>query len=285
MQMRKIRELHSYFGQDLYIVTETDLAPPGEDEDSWNYILPANQIVSPRNSNDTLTSTLALNYICCGIERAIMYLIHNRESYDYAWVMEDDVLWSNMTDLADFFQSSSRDDNDIDLLHSNPTMETYSTYNMSEWWWYQYLLPPFISNNTAAQFEPPFHKGLFQFYRMSSHFASALNDWRLSNNGEWTFFEPLFANLAFRQEHDLKKHGKQLTTKSYLDNAIGYTFRSRFRPCFALDEVYNETARGGLFHPVKKDHRADNCQALAPIQWTYGIKKKKKSKSFFKVNY
>jgi hypothetical protein len=109
MQIRKVKELQSYFGKDLIVVTdEQDI------QDDW--ILPAEQVISP-DSNVTLTTKLALSFghSCCGIERSIMWLIQNQDYYDYAWIMEDDVLWSNFTDFTDFFQSYSGDD--TDLLH------------------------------------------------------------------------------------------------------------------------------------------------------------------------
>jgi hypothetical protein len=110
MQMRKVRELQSYFDKDLIVMTdEQDI------RDDW--ILPAEQVISPA-SNISLTTKLALSPppLCCSIERSIMWLILNQDKYEYAWIMEDDVLWSNVTDLKDFFQSSRSDD--TDLLHS-----------------------------------------------------------------------------------------------------------------------------------------------------------------------
>ena len=72
-QIRRIRELQYYFGRSLHIVTEKDL------DDDW--ILPPDQVVSPR-SNVSFTKTLALNFICCGIERAVNWLVENQNYYD-----------------------------------------------------------------------------------------------------------------------------------------------------------------------------------------------------------
>jgi hypothetical protein len=276
-QRRKVKELHSYFRHDLYVVTDQEVVEiirTSADDEDW--VLPIQQIVSPSSTasnNVTLTTTKAFSHRCCAQERSIMWLIQNQHVYDYAWVMEDDVLWSNFTDLADFFQSykNSHDDNDddaADLLHSNPLMEANSTDNVTEWVWYNELLPPSVI--TRAQFDPPFHKGVFQFYRISSHFVSALNDWRVhKNNGEWTFFEPLFANLAYFDNNDTttttasssSTNKKLLTTKSFINNSIGYEFYIRFRPCYTFDQVYNNShnSRGGLFHPVKKDPLSKYC--------------------------
>jgi hypothetical protein len=263
MQIRRIRELQSYFGRNLYVVTEKDL-----DNDDW--ILPPDQVVSPR-SNVSLTNTLALNLICCGIERAINWLVENQDYYEFAWVIEDDVLWSNMTDLTDFFESYKGDD--TDLLHKNQGMEkqTYN-YNVSVWMNHR-LVPPYVTEQ--AQFYPPWRSGLFQFYRISWRFVAALDDWRRNkNNGEWTFFEPLFANFAFRND----TISANLTTNDFINNPVGYKFHLRFRPCFSLEQVYNKSERGGMFHPVKKgDPLADRCLRFVYNSWIADIAETNKS--------
>jgi hypothetical protein len=247
MQIRNILELHSYFDKDLFVVTDkTDFG------DDW--ILPAEQVISPY-SNVTLSTKTMLS-VCCGIERSIMWLILNQDYYNCAWIMEDDIAWSNFTDLKDFFHLYSLDD-DTDLLHSNYGMEEHTFYDLERWWGYKRLLPPYVQTENA-KFYPPFHEGTFQFYRLSSRFVAALNDWRLKNNGEWTFFEPLLANLAFRNDT-----ATNLTSKNYINNSIGYDFRIKYRPCYSMEQVYNTTSnggRGGLFHPVKKDASSKDCR-------------------------
>jgi hypothetical protein len=241
MRRRKIHELHSYFGEKLVVVTEHDALPT-------NWILPEEQVISTRSIIE-LTTTLARNIICFGIERTVTWLIQNQHDYDYAWFIDDDVLWSNFTDLADFFQSYSHDK--TDLLHSNPFLEERPTHDIQAWW-NKALLPPFV--DSQAQFYPPFHKGIFQLYRIKSRFVKALYDWHLhKNNGQWTFFEPLFANLPFHNDTT----PTNLTTNNYINNSIGYNFRLRYRPCYSAEQAYEEASimngcRGGLFHPVKK---------------------------------
>jgi hypothetical protein len=141
MQIGKIQELHSYFGERLIVVTDQNALQGGDD-----WILPADQVVA-KDSNVELTTTLALNYICCGIERAIMWLVENQDRYDYAWVMEDDVLWSDFVDMKDFLNSFGRDK--TDLLHSNPAMESFPTYNLSGWHWSTRLLPPYVTEQPS----------------------------------------------------------------------------------------------------------------------------------------
>jgi hypothetical protein len=102
-------------------------------------------------------------------------------------------------------------------------------------------------------------KGIFSFIvcRLSYHFVAALDDW---NKGEWTFFEPLFANLAFRNDMTTIN----LTTKSFTNNSIGYDVQIQWRPCYSVEQVYNISAssnggRGSLFHPVKYDALSKEC--------------------------
>jgi hypothetical protein len=130
-------------------------------------------------------------------------------------------------------------------------MERYPSNNIAGWWNHK-LVQPFVTEQ--AQFSPPWRSGMFQFYRISGRFIAALDDWqRTKNNGEWVFFEPLFANFAFRNYTNL-------TTHNFIDNSIGYKVHIKFRPCFSLEQVYNSSQRGGLFHPVKKgDPLAEGC--------------------------
>jgi hypothetical protein len=248
MQRQKIKELQSYFGKDLIVATENSSAI---DWSILSPILSPKQVILP-DSNITLTTKKAFTNYCCGQERAMMWLVENQDQYDYAWVMEDDALWSNMTDLASLFDSYTGVG--TDLLHSNPAMEGYPTNDIKEWHWSYKLVPPYVTEQ--AQFFPPWRGGLFQFYRISSHFVEALDNWRRQNDGEWTFFEALFANLAFRND----TIPANLTTNSFVENPIGYNFYIRHRPCFTVEQVYNSSSRGGLFHPVKKgDPFAKNC--------------------------
>lgn len=273
--MQKISQLYSYFAQDLFVVTD-------EPDIRNDWVLPIQQIVSPSTwPNVTLTTKLNLNFraLCCGIERSIMWLIQNKDSSDYAWVMEDDVHWSNFTDFRDFLESYKKDT--TDLLHSNANMENeiINTTKSSKWWGIKRLRPPFVSEE--AQMDPPYYKGLFQFYRLSSHFVAALDDWRVNqNHGEWTFFEGLFANLAnhYNRNNNNNNHAmptaiassstnkkKLLTTKSFINNTIGYEFYFQWRPCFSYEHVENSNNSsaagcGGLFHPVKKDAMSENCR-------------------------
>jgi hypothetical protein len=98
MQIRKEQELQSYFGKDLIVVTDAQ-----DIRDDW--ILPAEQVISP-DSNVTLTTKLALSFAhsCCGNELSLMWLILNQS-----------LLWSNFTDIKEFFQSYRGDASD--LLH------------------------------------------------------------------------------------------------------------------------------------------------------------------------
>ncbi|KAL7573127.1 hypothetical protein ACA910_018798 [Epithemia clementina (nom. ined.)] len=243
-QQRKINELYSYFGDNFVIVTDRDRAEFGSLQ---GLHVPLKQIVGMHTGqNITPSHRFTFDTDCCGLELTMMWLIDHATEYDYAWVMEDDVYWTNMTEFANFM--SSFDDDDTDLLHQNQGTEQHP-FTDKKYWNFRYLSPPYVQPTAALA--PPYYFAWFHLYRISPRVAKRVNEWRLNkNDGHWTFYEPLVATLAI-QDPDL-------VTKSHLDNKLGYEVNMAWKPCFQYHDIYGEKSlysNGGVFHPVKKDFK------------------------------
>ena len=110
---------------------------------------------------------------CCGHEKAIMHLVSEADelkNITYTWLMEDDVHWTSKEYLARFFarMATSERYQAVDLLHTNKDLHQPRAD-----------LKAYHETNIAradAQIGPPYHKGEFQFYRLSTAFIRACRD-------------------------------------------------------------------------------------------------------------
>lgn len=242
VQHKKITELHNVFGDKLAVITDQNCS------DQLKQLSYYDRIVFDQK----YTRRHLWNFKGYGLEKAMMWLIVNQAEFSHAWVIEEDVHWKDIATLQEFFKSYDNDD--TDFLHQNMGMEDQQilSKDSEEWNWWNliHLRPPHVT----AKIGPPYFHGLFMFYRLSSCMTKKLDDWRLSNAGEWTFFEPLLSVLPVQDPN--------LTTKSYINNSVGYEFHLDYRPCFTKDDIYNQSSiypNGDLFHPVKK--RFEACSA------------------------
>lgn len=243
MQQKKITELHNLFEDNLVVIT--DQSPV----EALTNLLYYDRIVF---NQEFTHKGLWWGYNGGGHERAMMWMIDNKEKFKHAWVIEEEVYWKSIATLKLFFESY--DDDDVDFLHQNLGMEEQpiAMEDDKEWnWWNLMLLRrPHVMTKTA-EFRPPYYHGMFMFYRLSNRTTKKLNDWRLSNGGEWTYFEPLLATLPV-QDPDL-------ATKSYIDNEIGYEFHLDYSPCYTKNDIYGKSTiypNGDIFYPVKKGYAA-----------------------------
>ncbi|KAL7569359.1 hypothetical protein ACA910_010446 [Epithemia clementina (nom. ined.)] len=254
-QQRQLNELYSYFHDQLVVVTDLDrttLVTPFQEH--FDFSLDEQVVAGDADQN--VTGNHSWNWICCGLERAFMWLADHPSRFDHAWMMEDDLYWTNFTEFAAFLDSF-RDDDEADLLHQNavgqdePTVTDSNTQDLRNWH-YSRLLPPMVK--PAAKVDMPYYFGWFMFYRISYRTVQHLNRWRVDkNDGDWTFFEPLLATLPHKDPN--------LVLRSFHDNKVNYNIHLRYRPCFEHDDIYGQGSifpRGGLFHPVKKHYRFCN---------------------------
>lgn len=238
-QTTAIRELHSYFHERLFVVTDSDVTRQNNTkEDCCASLLPPEQIITP--ADQTVTQKGLFSHAGHAQERAMMWLIDHPELHDYAWLFEDDLFWPNFTEFRRLLQYYANDT--TDLLHQNCGMENNPS-NKTTGWWYGEVLPPKVRKE--AKIDAPRYNGVFNIYRISNGVEANLQRWRETNGGEWTFFEPLIAARIVQDPN--------LTTKCWREHELDFKFHFRLRPCFEKDEVYQNFSGKGLFHPVKGD--------------------------------
>ncbi len=125
--IKKAKDLLLQFGRDLFLACESDV-------DLLN-VLPG---FSPNNIIPivpTLVSqTARWSHYCCAQEAAITYLIITRASFDYAWIVEEDVHFEG-ANLAKRFVDKMALESTADLLHQNKNMaiNPYETRSARKW--------------------------------------------------------------------------------------------------------------------------------------------------------
>ena len=96
------------FGQDVYVLWDhngTTTLP-----DTFPNVQTINTL--------QVSATKRFNFqpLCCGLERAMMWQIEHQHEFDYVWVMEDDV---HYTDAQDFLHMiRQHETSSADLLHA-----------------------------------------------------------------------------------------------------------------------------------------------------------------------
>jgi len=240
MQMHKIRGLHRLFRDKLYVITDqTDI------DADYAAVVPLSQIVGPDHQAVTQGNGNYTNpKVCCGTERSMMWLIDHPDLYEYAWIIEDDVYWTDFNDLIDLVQLYQTDPTDLIDQYLVGIPPFYGDRQSDNWPHYRLLRAPHVQPEAA--FDYPLYRALFNLYRVSRRTVAALDDWRVHRNGgQWTFFEALVETVVMRDAH--------LTRSSLRANALGIPIHLAWRPCLTKSDIYNKWGGRGIFHPVKKD--------------------------------
>ena len=215
IQQERIKMLHEVFGSNFYLVWDDKKRNPH----SFGAV---NTI-----TDQPITRTRKFSHQCCAQEKAIMWLIENAGNYDFAWLVENDVYFESVQVIRCFFEKYAH--RDADLLHQNQNDKPH--YDLKHWH-FRFLVSHELQ--PGARFKPPFYKGMFNLFRMSSRMVLLLDHWRLKNREQWTFFEPLIATLAGQSSY--------LDTLSFdLSNP---SMKLRHRPIFT-------SAEAEILHPVK----------------------------------
>lgn len=170
------------------------------------------------------------NFICCGLEKAVLWSIENKDSFDYVWFMEDDIYYTDVSELAKVITTSSS----ADLLHQ----ANFSTLiSDGDWFW-----APRVRRETRNLFgKTQLEYSMFNLYRMSVKLLEALDSVYTQNDHEWVFFEALIpTTVAHYNLTATKWPSLQADKKS--------TYQLRYRPC------YDSFPVPGLYHPAKFEH-------------------------------
>lgn len=148
--------------------------------------------------------------------------------FDYAWIMEDDVLFSDVKIAAELVSKYAQ--NKSDLIARN----LFTPDERSDWPNWKH----------ASQFEQRFQAGsLVQLCRLSRGMVATVRDFAIENKG-LSFIETMLPSLA--RQRQLK-----IETMDFLNYR-----RFRYRPCFnliELMELWGDNLSTGIFHPVKID--------------------------------
>jgi hypothetical protein len=155
-----------------------------------------------------------------------LWSISRRTTFNYVWIMEEDVHYTNISLLTTVLAAPLP----ADLLHHDPLNETYSDWPHTERVRMQ-------ANGVFG--DSPMYCSMLNLYRMSTATLGALDEIYRLNNKTWVFFEALIPTtvLRFNLTHDEWTAG---------DPSL-YNFR--YEPCFT------EFKTEGIYHPAKFDGR------------------------------
>jgi hypothetical protein len=158
-----------------------------------------------------------------GLEKAVVWSISHRDTFDYVWVMEEDVHYTNISHMTAVLATSST----ADLLHHGP-FET-----MADW-----VHSRHVANQANGVFgDSPMYHQLLNLYRMSSAMLGALEEIYMKTNKTWVFFEALIPSTV--SHFNLTHHDWTARDPSL--------YHFQYRPCFT------NFSTGGIFHPAKFD--------------------------------
>lgn len=223
-QRRRIQELHEAFREDFLVVWDNHANPKCPYTDIASCVgdisvTKAQQWI-PRDSH------------AVGLEKAAMWAIAHRHSFDHVWMMEDDVYYTNIRVLKHVIRTSSR----ADLLTSQPL-------SWNDTWPWHGMIRRQTSRSVEAKHYPAVHT-MLNLYRMSSTLVDRIVRTYIQNHRIFFFFEAMIPTLAlyYNLTHDI------WTDLHRLPRAL------LWRPC------HKTFKKPGLYHPVKwKDGRFLEC--------------------------
>jgi len=189
------------------------------------------------NERVGISTKQRFNYICCGLEKAVMWSIDNRSQFDYVWFMEDDVHYTAISELVNVLGMPST----ADLLHQRAIKTVDHEWSHAE-----------TVHQQAGQIFGSFglRRTMLNFYRMSSPLLDALAKIYDQRQQQWIFFESLIPTAAEFYNMTVDNW----TTMYYQHSNYQVVANLRFRPCFTTFPT------PGFYHPVKyRDGSFQNC--------------------------
>ena len=116
-----------------------------------------------------------------GIEKALIWAVKHKTEYDYVWIMESDVHFTNIDILRHvvYVQSSS------DYLSQN---ENKNCQDLNSKWDHR---AAFLKKWEALGLARLCFHGLQNLFRLSTQLVDGLNNLRLKKNGNWLLHEGL----------------------------------------------------------------------------------------------
>ena len=186
-----------------------------------------------------ISNTTKLSHKCCAQEKAVMWAMDNRKTFDHVWFMEDDIRYSDMDYLLHIMNSQEVDADVVNQKHPSKVK------NLKTWVFGEETRAELMSFFSAEQLDRHHHHRLMNFYRLSHNFLDKLEEVYNGMGQQWTFFEALFPTIS--SVYGLK-WTKWTPEKHFME----------FRPC------HTSFTEPGIYHPVKyRDGKPFPCHCFA----------------------
>jgi hypothetical protein len=217
-QLARIEEMRSVFREDLYVVWDSKSEP----DCPYRHLVTCLQ-----NDNGTFNVSATRQFTNRGFgqEVAVLWSIAHRHSYRHFWFMEEDVHYTDISQLVQVVTMPSS----ADLLSHGPL------YLMTDGWFHAYKVRQQSGNvfgNTSHYWK------MLNLFRMSSALLDGLERIYERNARNWIFFESLIPTTVahFNLTHE---------DWTKLRHENGATYQFRYRPC------YLNFSTPGIYHPAK----------------------------------
>jgi len=181
--------------------------------------------------NITISKTVQFDPLhgCCGAEKAIMWAISNRNTFERLWYIEEDVYYTDMSILKSIVNARYTED----LLTQRSSAILPQTKKFEE--------NKIKSSEILKQWRKFDSKivpktNLLNMYSLNRRMLEALNDIYIKNNYTWIFAESLLPTAVeyYNLTSGVWKHHHASIFASF-----------RRRPCFVFFK------KSGIYHPAK----------------------------------
>jgi hypothetical protein len=217
-QLARIEEMRNVFREDLYVVWDSKSEPD----------CPYRHLVTCLQKDDgtlNVSATRRFTNRGFGQEVAVLWSIAHRHSIQHFWFMEEDVHYTDISQLVQVVTMASS----ADLLNHGPLNL------MTADWFHAYKVRQQSGNvfgNTSHYWK------MLNLFRMSSALLHGLEQIYERNARNWIFFESLIPTTVahFNLTHE---------DWTRLRHENGATYQFRYRPC------YLNVSTPGIYHPAK----------------------------------
>jgi hypothetical protein len=215
--IHKISSMHEVFGDDMLVIWDN----PRVHRCPFENVKCLSNIAVTKSRKWTTPKLVG-----AGQEKAIMWAVNHKFEYDFVWIMESDVHFTDINILKSVVYVNASDD----FLTQNCVEKCAGTL----WSHKKRFLQPWVSMGL----EPMCFFGMHNLYRLSVSMVKHLDGMRLRNNGNWLFFEALIPTTVryFNMTERLWKDLCHLPDTNWT---------MRYRPCHSNLPV------PGIYHPVK----------------------------------
>jgi hypothetical protein len=216
-QLSRIEEMRNVFREDLYVVWDNTSEPD----------CPYRHLVTCLQNDGTLNVSATRQFTNRGFgqEVAVLWSIAHQHSFEHFWFMEEDVHYTNLSQLVQVVTMPSS----ADLLSHGPL------YLMTDGWFHANK----VRQQSGGVFGNTSHYWkMLNLFRMSSALLDGLERIYERNGRNWIFFESLIPTTVahFNLTHE---------DWTRLRHENGATYQFRYRPC------YVNFPTPGIYHPAK----------------------------------